>query len=253
MISILLVTEAQPGINLNHGPKTKSSSPLPNCTACMPFQIRLLSNFRFLKIRRIFLSRKSVLRVMVMEVMAKLPKCLNLSYVAGATNLFLFSTCASLLMPNACSQQNISQIFSGFAGNLRAQKPNKAQTKRVNIIYSIFCISTGGVNFFFYPVSSLNFSSSLFSPTYLFSSASVTAVVHPPPPSRAGIIKSNTVSHPTYDRPSLLPIFSTNHRISGDASAVAPSAASDKYLPSPRLRRFVSTTTFDDEFQLRNI
>ena len=57
-------------------------------------------------------------------------------------------------------------------------------------------VSSGGVNFVFYPLSSINFTSSLFATTYLFTSASDTAGV-PPPPDRMGIINSNTASPST--------------------------------------------------------
>ena len=51
-------------------------------------------------------------------------------------------------------QRNNSQVFPGFAGNSRARKPNKSQTKRANITsiqyFLVFlCVSTG-VNFVFY-------------------------------------------------------------------------------------------------------
>ena len=74
-----------------------------------------------------------------------------------------------------CSQKKMSQFFSEFSGKLRARKPNKAQTKLANITcvhyFLLFLrVSTCGVNFVHYPLSSIYFTSSLFAPTSLFSS-----------------------------------------------------------------------------------
>ena len=74
--------------------------------------------------------------------------------------------------------KNVPVFFWGFTGNLRTRKPNKSQTKWSNITVFLHG-STGGVNFAFYPLSSLHFTSSLFEPTSLFASA--TAGVCPPP------------------------------------------------------------------------
>ena len=73
--------------------------------------------------------------------------------------------------------------FSGFAGNSRAQNPNIAQTKRANItgVHYLRAYQSCGFNFVFYPLSYLNFTTSLFAPTPLFAPTSATTGVHPPP------------------------------------------------------------------------
>ena len=119
---------------------------------------------------------------------------------------------------------NVQVFFSDFAGNSRARKPDKEQTKRANITgvkyfraYQQVVVSTSSyISFIVY----IHYTPSLHLQQLPFS----------PPP-----------SPPTDDEAHRRPLsLSGDHRSSGDASVVAPAAASDEGLPSPRLRRFVA-------------
>ena len=88
--------------------------------------------------------------------------------------------------------------FSGFAGNLYAQKLNKPQPNRANItgLYSIIACINRWCKLCIYPLSSLHFTSSLFSQTSLFATTRVS-----PPLAWAGIRNSRTPSYLTSDYP----------------------------------------------------
>ena len=109
--------------------------------------------------------------------------------------IFLFLTRNSLLHGLLVDDWEINdlrstinvQIFSDFAVNLRAQNPNKAQTKLVNImgVYYYARIIRWCQLCLLSFIISLHLTSSLFAPTSLLAStsASATAVVPPPHPS----------------------------------------------------------------------
>ena len=75
------------------------------------------------------------------------------------------------------------QVFSGFRRKLahtKTQQRTDKSSKHTGC--TVFTrVSSGGVNFVFYPLSYLHFISSLFAPTSLFASASATAGVPPTP------------------------------------------------------------------------
>ena len=92
------------------------------------------------------------------------------------------------------------QLFSDFAGNSRARKPNKSQTNWSNITYNIIarinrwfqlCI----VSFILFSFYFLNICANFPFCVRLCHWRST-----PPPPARAGIRKSNTASPPTSDK-----------------------------------------------------
>ena len=92
-----------------------------------------------------------------------------------------------LLTYDLWSTINVQGFFSDFAGNLRARKPNKAQTKRSNItvvqyilvfFLSYAHMNRSGVNFVLSCLSFLSFTSSSFSSTYLFLSSSARVCLH---------------------------------------------------------------------------
>ena len=117
--------------------------------------------------------------------------------------------------------------FWGFCRKLACTKIRKNiyKARKHNRRTVPFCISTGGFNFVFYPLSSLNFNFSLFAPTYLFVSAIAT-------PSPDGYKKQKCCITPgTLMRHLALLSLSTNHCASGDSSDIAPVVNSDKYLP----------------------
>ena len=82
-----------------------------------------------------------------------------------------------------CSQRKMSQFFSGFrrkpAHTKTQQGTDKASEHNGRKVF--LPVSTGGVNFVFYPLSSIHFTSSLFAPTSFFASASATNRVFCPP------------------------------------------------------------------------
>ena len=99
-------------------------------------------------------------------------------------------------------------------------------------------VSTGGVNFVFYTLSTIHPP-----PHYLhqftFLPPTTSPPEFPPPPDRAGIRDITTASPLTPDK------APSDHRAPGDASVVTPVAASDEDLPTPRLRIFVATVDYD--------
>ena len=92
--------------------------------------------------------------------------------------------------------------FNDGGGNT---SPLKVLLLFSTLYYSIFAgfgltrVSTDGAHFLFYPLCTINYTSSQFAPAYLFASASATSGVRRPPPYQIGIRNIDTASPPTSD------------------------------------------------------
>ena len=158
-----------------------------------------------------------------------------------------------IYMYTRCSQQKISQFFSYFAGNSRAQKLNKSQTKQANITYSIFIYINRWC-----PLCLLSFILSSF--YFLTIHANLPFCIYlshlkstHPLPSRVVIININTASLQTSYKSLVAddPLHQPPRfwrRISCCACLCLW-----QNLPYPRLWRFFDATTVDDDRQLRPI
>ena len=115
MIPELLLTELHPGIDLNHG--TYAQPNPPNIWQNSHPVYHYISKFSWENLRRRrrkFLNIKPDKKVMVMEGMEMMPKCLHLSSTSGSIPLLLLSSYASLLMTTMWNLSRNSFLISGW-------------------------------------------------------------------------------------------------------------------------------------------